>query len=108
MKKTFPLSQEGKHPDRVLEAIKHEIRQYVRRERRRTLPEGVDFLDFDCRVGAAKESSEAAHLAALTWLVDAIAKTDAAQVYVEVVAKPGHRKARVESPPDAANVEGSI
>ena len=38
MKKTFQLAQEGKKPDRLLEATKHEIRKYIKRERRRALP----------------------------------------------------------------------
>ena len=38
MKKTFKLNVEGKHPDRVLEAVKHEIRKYVKRQRRVPLP----------------------------------------------------------------------
>ncbi|MFY8042823.1 MAG: DUF6172 family protein, partial [Rhodoferax sp.] len=42
MKKTFSLAVEGKHPDRLLDAIKHEIRKYFKRERNRSLPEGVD------------------------------------------------------------------
>jgi hypothetical protein len=31
MKKTFKLHVEGKNNDRVLDAIKHEIRKYVKR-----------------------------------------------------------------------------
>ena len=42
MKKTFQLHPEGKNPDRVLEATKHEIRKYLKRERGRVLPKGVD------------------------------------------------------------------
>ena len=34
MRKTFPLTAEGKHPDRLLDATKHEIRKYLKRERR--------------------------------------------------------------------------
>ena len=45
MKKTFPLTQPKLHPDRVLDAVKHEIRKYLKRERRKPLPEGVEFLD---------------------------------------------------------------
>ena len=41
MKKTFQLQAEGKHPDRLLEAIKNELRKYVKRERRRTLCRGA-------------------------------------------------------------------
>ena len=47
MKKTFPLQQEGRHPDRVLDALKHELRKYMARERRRPLPPETDFWDFD-------------------------------------------------------------
>ena len=60
MKKTFPLAIEGRHRDRVVEALKHELRKYVRRERRRPLPAGVDFLDFDCRFVAAEAGAEPA------------------------------------------------
>ena len=45
MKKTFALHAEGQHPDRRLEAIKHEIRKYLRRERGKALPEGADLWD---------------------------------------------------------------
>ena len=38
MKKNFPLHAEGKHPDRVLEAVKHDIRKYFKRERGRPVP----------------------------------------------------------------------
>ncbi|MDB5846751.1 MAG: hypothetical protein JWP29_503 [Rhodoferax sp.] len=94
MKKIFPLNIEGKNRDRVVEAVKHEIRKYVKRERRRALPEGVDFLDFDCRFGASAETAEVAHLSALTGLLDTLAAAGADQCYFEIIAKPGHRTAR--------------
>jgi len=94
MKKTFALTAASKHPDRVLEAVKHEIRKYLRRERRRKLPEGVDFLDFDCRFGLDADSAEVVHLSALIGQVDAAARDGAASVYVEILAKPGHRTKR--------------
>lgn len=99
MKKTFPLAVAGKNPERLLEATKHEIRKYIKRERRRALPQGVDFWDFDCRFGASEETAVTAHLAELTPLIDAIAKTGSAQFYVEILAKHGQRKPRE---PDAA------
>jgi len=57
MKKTFQLQVEGKHPDRLLEAIKHDIRKYLKRERRRDLPEGADFWDFDCKFGLTEDTA---------------------------------------------------
>jgi hypothetical protein len=97
MRKTFALTQEGRHRDRVLEAVKHEIRKYLKRERRRDLPEGVDFLDFDCRCGATKETAEVLHLSALMGQLDAIAKEGGEQAYVEILAKPGVRRPRTDA-----------
>lgn len=99
MRKTFQLQVEGKHPDRLLEAIKHEIRKYIKRERRRVLPEGSDFWDFDCKFGAAEESAEVVHLSAITGLIDGVVKEGGTQFYVEVVAKPGKRKPRAPGEP---------
>jgi hypothetical protein len=96
MRKTFQLQVEGKHPDRLLEAIKHEIRKYIKRERRRDLPEGSDFWDFDCRFGAAQESAEPVHLSAITGLIDGVVKAGGTQFYVEILAKAGKRKPRAE------------
>jgi len=94
VKKTFQLQIEGKNRDRVLEATKHEIRQYIKRERRKALPEGADFWDFDCRFGAALEAAEVVHPAQLTELIDALAAQGGAAFYVELLAKPGYRKAK--------------
>jgi hypothetical protein len=94
MRKTFPLKPEGKHPDRVLDAVKHEIRKYMKRERRRDVPAGADFWDFDCRLGADEASAATVHPGSLIEGIDAIAKEGAEQFYVEVLAKPGHRKAK--------------
>lgn len=94
MKKTFPLQLEGKHPARLLEATKHEIRKYIKRERRRALPEGVDFWDFDCKFGSSEDTAQTAHLAELTALIDAQVGANGTQFYVEILAKHGHRQTR--------------
>jgi hypothetical protein len=99
MRKTFQLQVEGKHPDRLLEAIKHEIRKYIKRERRSELPEGSDFWDFDCRFGASAEAAEVVHLSAITGLIDGIVKDAGKQFYVEILAKPGKRKPRAAGEP---------
>ena len=101
MKKTFALAIKGKHPDRVVDALKHEIRKYVRRERARDLPEGVDFLDFDCRFGLDAGSADTAHLSALTGLIDGAVQNGATSVYLEILAKPGHRTKRPPADPTA-------
>jgi len=100
MKKTFPLIAEGKNPERLLEATKHEIRKYIKRERRRALPEGVDFWDFDCRFGSAQDTAQVAHVAELIALMDALSKSGGTQFYVEILAKHGHRQVRDKAPAD--------
>lgn len=100
MKKTFQLTIEGKNRDRVLEATKHEIRQYVKRERRKGLPEGVDFWDFDCKFGTSPDNAQGVHFATLTALIDTVAKEGGDAFYLELLAKPGHRTARVKPEPE--------
>lgn len=99
MKKNFPLHIEGKNPDRVLEAVKHEIRKYFKRERNRALPKEVDFWDFDCKVGLSAESAEVVKVSAVVESLDALAKEDAASVYVEILSKHGIRVIRPENDP---------
>jgi hypothetical protein len=89
MKKTYPLSAEGKHPDRVLEAVKHDIRKYFKRERSRPVPVGADFWDFDCKVGTSADTAEVVRVSAVIEAVDAAAKSGATSVYVEILSKHG-------------------
>lgn len=99
MKKNFPLQIEGKNPDRVLEAVKHEIRKYFKRERNRALPKEVDFWDFDCKVGLSAESAEVVKVSVVVESLDALAKEGAASVYVEILSKHGIRVIRPENDP---------
>ena len=101
MRKTYPLRPEGKHPDRVLDAVKHDIRKYVKRQRRVPLPEGVDFWDFDCRLGASKDSAESLHFALLIAQLDELAKTGADAAYVELLVKTGVRTRKDGTPATA-------
>ena len=93
MKKTFPLASAGTDPkpERALEAIKHELRKYMKRERRKPLPEGADFWDFDCRVGKGDAVPEARHSADVERAVEDAVKEGCPSVYVEILAKPGLR-----------------
>lgn len=95
VKKTFPLSAGNHKPERVVESIKSDIRKYVKRERRKKLPEDVDFWDFDCRVGQEEASAKTAHVAELVAAVDTAAQENWTAIYIEILAKPGHRNQRV-------------
>ncbi len=91
MKKIFPLEVEGKKTPRVIDSIKHEVNKYLKRERRKKLPAGVDYWDFDCRVGADNASSEPTHVTKVSAAVDKIVETGVSSVYIEILSKQGRR-----------------
>lgn len=106
MKKTFQLNIEGKNRDRVLDAVKHEIRKYIKRERGRDVPAGADYWDFDCKFGASQETAQVTHLGNLIGQIDEIAKAGGDKFYVEILAKPGHRKAKTTEAVDPGSSPG--
>jgi hypothetical protein len=92
MKKIFLLQQENKHPDRILEAVKYEIRKYLKRERRKKLPEGAEFWEFECRFG---QNSEEAQEISTSSIIPALDKAHEAawnQCYIEIIAGAVHKK----------------
>ncbi|MBL6764832.1 MAG: hypothetical protein ISQ14_07745 [Verrucomicrobiae bacterium] len=91
MKKTFSYTDPKHKPARVVEAIKSDVRKYMKRERRKELPEEVDFWDFDCRVGRDASSAEASHSEGLISAIDRGANESWPSIYIEILAKPGHR-----------------
>lgn len=96
MKKTFPFEMPNHKPPRVIEAIKAEINKYIKRERRKPLPEGVDFWDFDCRTGKDAESALPVHVSEITKPIDTASQANWAAIYIEILAKQGHRTKVVE------------
>lgn len=91
MKKSFPLHVPGKEDPRVVDAIKVTLTKYVKRERRKKLPEGVDFWDFRCKIGPDSESATTTHLSSVPKAIDNVALAGGAEVYVEIQACPGCR-----------------
>lgn len=91
MKKQFPLIHPKKQPMRQLEAVKAEISKYLKRERRKPLPDGVDFWDFDCRCGPDSAAAEPVHVAELPKRIEALQTDGAVACYLEILAKPGKR-----------------
>jgi hypothetical protein len=96
MRKTFPFEMPNHKPPRVVEAIKAEINKYIKRERRKPLPEGVDFWDFDCRTGRDADSAVPVHVSEITKPVDAASQESWPAIYIEILAKQGHRAKAVQ------------
>lgn len=91
MKKTFPLKQPDVADARVVEAVKFELRKYLKRERRKKFPEGFDQWNFACKIGPEQATASTILVEDLFTALDTVAKTDAPQVYVEILAAAGKR-----------------
>ncbi len=88
MKKIFKLIDEKKHEDRVLEAVKHEIRKYVKREKKKKLEDAkTTYWDFDCKVGVAPDTAKVVDFDELIKELDSVKSAGATECYVEILAK---------------------
>jgi hypothetical protein len=91
MRKTFQLTHPKIKVARLVEALKHEVKKYIKRERNKKLPEGVDFWDFDCKYGHNFENAEEIHLSEINKCIDKAEEQQLESFYLEILAKPGHR-----------------
>jgi hypothetical protein len=91
MKKTFKLTHPKIKVPRLVEAIKHEVKKYIKRERKKNLPENVDFWDFDCRYGIDKTDSKVIHVSDINKHISQAESEQLESFYLEILAKPGHR-----------------
>lgn len=95
MQKTFPLQVPGKVDARVVEAVKGDVRKYVKRERRKKLPEGFTEWTFACRTGPDRATATTCAVDELSAAIDAAVAAGATALYVEVIAQPGIRPPRL-------------
>ncbi|TVP77078.1 MAG: hypothetical protein EA353_11045 [Puniceicoccaceae bacterium] len=96
MKKTFPLTHPKIQPERLVDSIRAEVNKYLKRERKKTLPEGSDFWDFDCKVGASPENAVGLHVSAVSQAIGQALESGHESVYVELRSKPCKRLKKAE------------
>ncbi len=94
MKKLFPLHHPGKADARVLDAIKHEVRKYVRRELNKTHPDGAKRRSFTCNVGTSAADTEECALKSVSAAIDRVAQSGADQVYIAIRSAPADERDR--------------
>ena len=88
MKKVFKFTDMKKNEDRVVEAIKNEIRKYVKREKKKTLSDKATmYWDFDCRIGTTMDNAKELVFEELIKEIDKVKATGATEVYIEILAK---------------------
>ena len=91
MRKTFSFTDTAHKSPQAVASVKHTVRKYLKRERRKSLPEDVDFWDFDCKVGADEASAATVNVRDLIPGIDGVAEAGAEAVYIEILVKPGVR-----------------
>lgn len=92
MKKTFTLNHEKIKYPRMVDAAKHEVKKYLKRERNKTLPEDADYWAFDCKFGQSSEDAKAVHVAEINNCISEIEKEGLTSFYVEILARPAQRQ----------------
>lgn len=88
MKKTFQLTDPKKAPARQVEAVKNEINKYIAREKRKELPAGADYWDFDCRMGATPENTSVIFVNEIKPKIDKYVADGKESFYLELLVKP--------------------
>ena len=97
MKKVFQLKDPKKHEDRVLEAVKNDIRKYVKREKKKDLPDNATmYWDFDCQIGASSDIAQAIPYEELIKALDKLKALGLKEVYVEIMAKAVVKPPKIE------------
>ncbi|MCK4563899.1 MAG: hypothetical protein KAU94_04420 [Verrucomicrobia bacterium] len=107
MKKTFELTHPKIKYPRLIEGVKNDVRKYIKRERRKELPEEVDFWDFDCRFGDTEAGAKVIHLSEMDKYINDAEARGLQSFYIEILAKPGIRtkKPRPEDTPKTEHLE---
>ena len=93
MKKTFKLTVANKTANNQLDSIKHEAKKYISRERKKKLPEKMDYWDFDCKIGDDEESATVIHVSKINSEISLLAQANNEtengkdSFYLEILAK---------------------
>lgn len=106
MKKNFKLTHPKIKLPRLVEAIKFEVRKYLKRERRKNLPDGVDFWDFDCRFGNDEDSCKVIHVSEIDKYINQAESEQLESFYLEILAKPGYRTKKPKEQTEPAPTNG--
>ena len=99
MKKTFSLTDPKKKPERIADAIKFEVKKYMKRERNKELPSKVDYWDFDCRIGLEESVAEVVQIKEIGKHIDQYVSESRETFYLEILAKYGYKIPHEKSKP---------
>ena len=92
MKKTFLLTHPKIKPARLIEAVRRDVKKYLKREKRKSLPDGVDYWDFNCKFGPTEAKAEIILSSEISKCISEAEAESLESFYLEILAKPGYKK----------------
>ena len=92
MKKTFELVHPKIKPARLIEAARRDVKKYLKRENRKSLPGDFDCWNFDCKFGPSVEKAEIILFSEISKCISEAEAENLKSFYLEILAKPGHKK----------------
>lgn len=98
MNKTFELTDPKIKTARIADKIKGQINKYIKRERKKILPDGFDFWDFDCCFGDTEDTKKSIHISEISRSIDETIARDLKSFYIELHSNPKKRNKKPESP----------
>ena len=96
LKKVFKLTQANKHPDRVLDSIKYDLRRYLKRERKKKLPEDAIFWEFDCMFGKDSATAVSINSSDIISNIDKAKEEAWEEFYIQIISKPSDKVKKKE------------
>lgn len=87
MKKTFNLENPKIKVPRVVDSVKHHIKKFLKKERKKPIPPGVNYWGFDCKFGQSEELAIDVPLSSLTKNIDELVANNIMTIYVEITPK---------------------
>jgi len=94
MKKTFKLVHPKTKYARLMDSVRSEIKRYIKRERKKSFPDGFDTWDFDCKFGATADEAKTLGVSDIPQAINEAETQKLESFYVEILAKAGHRPAK--------------
>ena len=92
MKKSFQLTHPKIKPARLIEAVRRDVKKYLKREKRKSLPDGVDYWDFNCKFGPTELKAEIILASEISKCISEAEAENLESCYLEIICKPGDKK----------------
>ena len=70
----------------------YKLANVLKREKRKSLPDGVDYWDFDCKFGPTEIKAEVILVSEISKCISEAEAENLESFYLEILAKPGYKK----------------